>query len=385
MRSFIVGLDPGEVARLARLSAAIGFPVGVLPGLDALRLELARPGVGRALVLLPDLGLTRDAVRLAAEHGDTAFIVVVADTIPPDDYKALVRTGAGEWIQWGSCEVELADLVKRFAAPAHAGNGARIVTFAPSKGGVGNTSLVAEMGVLLSGPKAAGGRSGSRVAVLDLNFQGGTLADTLAVEPRFDLAEVAGRPERLDEQLAEVFLSCYADRLDVFAPPPRLVMLDDITPNLVFTFIDTISPRYDLVLVDLPSVALGWTETLIEGSDAVVVTGIATVPGLRRLCDRLSRIDDLSTPARRLAVVNQADTDMMGRFVRRAEVDRLLAGRDNLLVRRDCAGMETAANSGQPLVEIAPDGRLGRDIRRIAKWIEAVAARPAESARGSAA
>ncbi len=44
MRSFIVGLDPGEVARLARLSAAIGFPVGVLPGLDALRLELARPG-----------------------------------------------------------------------------------------------------------------------------------------------------------------------------------------------------------------------------------------------------------------------------------------------------------------------------------------------------
>ncbi len=341
--------------------------------------------MGRALVLLADLGLTRDAVRLAAEHGDTAFIVVVADTIPPDDYKALVRTGAGEWIQWGSCEAELADLVKRFAAPAHAGNGARIVTFAPSKGGVGNTSLVAEMGVLLSGPKAAGGRSGSRVAVLDLNFQGGTLADTLAVEPRFDLAEVAGRPERLDEQLAEVFLSCYADRLDVFAPPPRLVMLDDITPNLVFTFIDTISPRYDLVLVDLPSVALGWTETLIEGSDAVVVTGIATVPGLRRLCDRLSRIDDLSTPARRLAVVNQAETDMMGRFVRRAEVDRLLAGRDNLLVRRDCAGMEAAANSGQPLVETAPDGRLGRDIRRIAKWIEAVAARPAESARGSAA
>jgi len=385
VRSFIVGLDHGEGTRLARLSSAIGFPISVLPSLDVLGAELSRPAAGRALVLLADPRLTREASRLAAAHGEAAFVVVIADTIPPDDYKALVRTGAGEWVQWGSCEVELPEVVKRFAAPVHGGTGGSIVAFAPSKGGVGNTSLVAEIGVLLSGQKAAGGRPASRIAVLDLNFQGGTLADTLAIEPRFDLAEVAGRPERLDEQLTEVFSSRYGERLDVFAPPPRPVMPDDIAPNLIFTFLDTISPRYDLVLVDLPSPALGWTETLIDGSDAVVVTGIATVPGLRRLCDRLAQLDGLSGPARCLAVVNQAETDLMGRFVRRAEVDRLLGGRDNILVRRDCASMETAANAGQPLVETAPDGRLGRDIRRVAKWIEAVAARPAHLARESAA
>ena len=385
MRSFIVGLDPGEGSRLARLSSAIGFPIGVLPSLEVLGTELTRPGAGRALVLLADPSLTREASRLAAAHGEAAFVVVLADTIHPDDYKALVRTGAGEWVQWGSCDVELPEVVRRFATPIHGGTGGSIVTFAPSKGGVGNTSLVAEIGVLLSGQKAAGGLAASRIAVLDLNFQGGTLADTLAIEPRFDLAEIAGRPERLDEQLTEVFSSRYADKLDVFAPPPRPVMLDDIAPNLIFTFLDTIGPRYDLVLVDLPSPALGWTETLIDGSDAVVVTGIATVPGLRRLCDRLSQIDGLSGPARCLAVVNQAETDLMGRFVRRAEVDRLLGGRDNILVRRDCASMEMAANAGQPLMETAPDGRLGRDIRRVAKWIEAVAARPARLAKESAA
>lgn len=385
MRSFIVGLDPDGGSRLARLSSAIGSPISVLPSLDALVPELTRPGTVRILVLLADPSLTREASRLVAAHGEAAFVVVVADTIPPDDYKVLVRTGAGDWVQWVSCDVELPEVVKRFAAPVHGGTGGRIVTFAPSKGGVGNTSLVAEIGVLLSGQKTASGRAASRIAVLDLNFQGGTLADTLSIEPRFDLAEVAGRPERLDEQLTEVFASRYGERLDVFAPPPRPVMPDNIAPNLIFTFIDTIGPRYDLVLVDLPPLALGWTETLIDGSDAVVVTGIATVPGLRRLCDRLSRLEDLSGPAHRLVVVNQAETDLMGRFVRRAEVDRLLGGRDNLLVRRDCASMEMAANAGQPLVETAPDGRLGRDIRRIAKWIEAVAARPAHAARESAA
>ncbi len=172
----------------------------------------------------------------------------------------------------------------------------------------------------------------------------------------------------------------------MFAPPPRPVTPDDIAPNLIFTFIDTIGPRYDLVLVDLPALALGWTETLIEGSDAVIVPGIATVPGLRRLSDRLARLDDLHIPGnRRLAVVNQADTDLMGRFVRRAEVERLLGRQESVLVRRDVAGMETAANAGQPLVETAPDGRLGRDIRRIAKWIEAVASRPTGAARENAA
>lgn len=384
MRSFIVGLDPDDAARLARLSKSIETRAQILTGVEALIPELLRSSTGRALVLLTDPALTRDAVRLATEHGDRAFFVVVADTIPPDDYKALVRTGAGDWIQWGSCETELADLVTRFSAPSPAGNGARIVTFAPSKGGVGNTSLLAEIGVLLSGQRPVASRSGPAVAVLDLNFQGGTLADILDVEPRFDLAEVAGRPERLDEQLAEVFSSRYGDRLDVFAPPARPTTVDDVTPNLIFTFIDTIGPRYDLVLIDLPPLAMGWTETLIEGSDAVVVTGIATVPGLRRLCDRLARLDDLHVPAhRRLAVVNQAETDMMGRFVRRAEVERVLGGRDSILVRRDCATMETAANAGQPLVETAPDGRLGRDFRRVAKWIEAVSARPADVARES--
>ncbi len=54
MRSFIVGPDPGEVARLAQLSAEIGFPAKALPGLDALSAELAKPGTGRALVLLAD-------------------------------------------------------------------------------------------------------------------------------------------------------------------------------------------------------------------------------------------------------------------------------------------------------------------------------------------
>ncbi len=71
-----------------------------------------------------------------------------------------------------------------------------------------------------------------------------------------------------------------------------------------------------------------------------------------------------------------------GRFVRRAEVDRLLGGsrqhpRPPGLRQHGDGSQRRAAPGGD-----RPDGRLGRDdIRRVAKWIEAVAARPAHLAR----
>lgn len=384
MRCFIVGLDPGEVARLARLSAALGFPAAVRPDLDAVRAEPALREAGRALVLVAGAALARDAGRFAADHAGHAFVVAVSDVIAPEEYKALIRSGAGEWVQWVSCDAELADLVKGFAAPAHDGRGARIVCFLPSKGGVGNTALLAEVAVVLAGRRPGTRRPAVRVAVLDLNFQGGTLADALDVEPRFDLGEIAGRPERLDAQLVEVFTSRYADRLDVFAPPPRARAVEEIAPNLIFTFIDAISARYDTVLIDLPPIALGWTETLLQGSDAIVVTGIATVPGLRRLRSRLTDLEALELAAdHRLAVINQVGTDLMGRFARRGEIERALGARDSLLVRRDAAGLEAAADAGRPLMETAPDSRVGRDIRRLAEWVEAVAVRPAGTAPGT--
>ncbi|TXM99879.1 hypothetical protein FV242_23985 [Methylobacterium sp. WL64] len=384
MRCFIVGTDPSEVARLVRLSTDLGFPATVRSELDALRAEPSLRDTGRVLILVAGAGLAQDAGRLAADLAEHVFVVVVADAISAGDYKALVRTGSGEWVQWGSSGSELAELAKRFATPAHDARGAHIICFLPSKGGVGNTALLAEVAVHLASRRPAGRRSSPRIAALDLNLQGGTLADSLDIEPRFDLAEIAGRPERLDEQLVDVFRSRYGERFDVFAPPPREITAADIAANLIFTFIDAISPRYDAVLLDLPHAAFSWTDTLLQGSDAVVVTGIATVPGLRCLRSRLEHVESLDVGGdRHLAVVNGVATDLMGRFVRRLEIERALGTHRSLMVRRDVTSMDAAADSGQPVLVTAPDSRIGRDIRRLAEWVEAIAVRPMAGAGDS--
>lgn len=381
MRCFIVGIDPAEVDRLARLTADLGFSAAIRSDLDTLRAEAGLRGAGRSLVLVAGAGLISSAGRLAVDLSEHVFVVVVADAIPAEQYKALLRTGSGEWVQWASCGVELAELAKRIAAPAHDGRHAHIISFLPSKGGVGNTALVAEIALHLSSRRPVGRRGSPRIAALDLNLQGGTLADSLDIEPRFDLAEIAGRPERLDEQLVDVFTSRFEQHFDVFAPPPREAPVGDIAADLVFTFLDAISPRYDTVLLDLPHAAFGWTDVLLQGSDAVAVTGIATVPGLRRLRARLEHVESLNVGAeRRLAVVNGVGTDLMGRFMRRPEIERALGTHNSIFVRRDATSMDAAADSGRPLLATAPDSRLGRDFRRLAEWVEAISLRPSAGA-----
>ena len=332
---------------------------------------------------MADSALAFEAADFAVQATGHAFVVLVADTVVPEAYKALVRSGSGEWVQWGSCEAELAEVALGFSAPAHSDGGARIVSFLPSKGGVGNTTLVIEAAVHLSSRLSNSRRGGARVAVLDLNLQGGTLADCLDVEPRFDIAEIVGRPERLDEQLIEVFTSRYANCLDIFASPMRASGAEEVGPGLIFTFIDAISARYDAILLDLPQTCLAWTDTLIQGSDAVVVTGTTTVPALRCLSLRLAHVAGLGVPeGKRAVAINQVCTDLFGRFKRRPEIERVLDGHRLFFVRRDGSALEDASNSGRPLLESAPDSRVGRDIRRLATWIEVLVAGSAAAAKG---
>ncbi|WP_238182581.1 AAA family ATPase [Methylobacterium trifolii] len=394
MQCFIVGADREDGCR--RLLAGIAQPVSratvSVASLSALGGDPRFLQAARPLVLVGDMPAepvtAAEVVAFAQEQRGHAFTVYVADTIAPDDYKQLVRSGAAEWIQWGSAAQELHDLAARLHGADLVERTARIVSFLPSKGGVGNTTLVVEAASCLAGRLK---RGGGRIAVLDLNLQGGTLADILDLEPRFDIGEVMGRPERLDEQLIGVFTSRHSDRLDVFASPARRIGPEEIDPQIVFAFIDSISTRYELILFDLPQHWLSWTDSLIKGSDAVVLTGSTNVPALRKLTGKLAYLKEMGVPENRIAtVLNGAEVDLLGRVARRAEIERVLNGQRCLFVRRDGAAVDEAADVGRPLSETAPSSRIGRDVRALADWIEAATGRlagtePQAAATGAAA
>jgi pilus assembly protein CpaE len=309
-----------------------------------------------------------EAVQLARDEQGRAFVVCVADTIAPDLYKQLVRTRSGDWVKWQTCVQELRDLVAGLKSADMRQPTAKVLSFAASKGGVGNTTLALETAIYLATRRK---RGSPRVAILDLNLQGGTLADALDIEPRFDIAEIAGRPERLDEQLIDVFTSRHSSGLDVFASPAHSTGMDDLDPQIVFAFIDSLSSRYDAILLDLPQHRLPWTDNLLQGADVIVVSGGSHVPALRRLTAKLAHLQTLAIPESRLAaVVNHCSVDLLGRFSHRAEIERALAGHRTFFVRRDCDAVGGASNVGGSLMQLMPNSRVCRDIKRLAEWVE---------------
>lgn len=380
MQCFIVAADlEGErAASLDAAAARLGYRTHSLPTLDALNADRRFERATRPLILADADQLSTDSVQsFIREHQGRAFLILLTDTMAPDDYKQLVRTGSAEWVRWEDVAAELTDLAGRLHGGASSERAAKVVSFVPSKGGVGNTTLVVETAICLASRR----KQGNRIAILDLNLQGGTLADALDIEPRFDIAEIAGHSERLDAQLVDVFTSRYSQRLDVFAGPARAVAPEEVDPRIIFAFIDMISARYETVLLDLPQLWLPWTDTLLLGSDAVLVTGGYTVPALRKLSARLAAAGELGVARPQLAaVLNQVELDLLGRVTRRADIERVLAGHTMLFVRRDHAAIDEAADVGRPLTELMPGSGVSRDVKRLAQWIESAMARLDEPA-----
>ncbi|KQP53661.1 AAA family ATPase [Methylobacterium sp. Leaf108] len=370
MICFLVAADRGDpqVRSLSKLAESLGYAPTLVAGLAALRAERSFTDARRPLVLVADVAggtLADAALRLAQDEQGRAFVVYVADSLSPDLYKTLVRSQAGEWIAWDTCAQELRDLTRSFASAEPADRSARVVSFLPSKGGVGNTTLALETGIHLSARR----KSPMRVALLDLNLQGGTLADALDLTPRFEVGEIIAQPERLDEQLIDVFTSRHTPRLDVFASPPRRLDLGTVPPEIVFTLIDAIAKRYEAVLIDLPHAWVAWVDNVVQGSDAVVVSGGPSVPALRKLTQTLSHCDTLAIPAADLAVaVNACEVDLLGRVTRQAEIERPLAGRTLFRIRRDGAAANGALDAGRSLIEMAPTARISADIKALAEW-----------------
>lgn len=379
MSTFVIqpNSDASQGHRLVEHLAGLGRKANIAQSLDNVRRHTDY-GRGKSFVLVPnesgDISLADAAIRFAEAENQDAFVVYIADTMSADAYKRLVRTNAGEWIKWDNLSQELKD-VFQVAGGAQTGSGsesATIISFLPAKGGVGNTTLALETGVYL----ASNRKSGTRVAVLDLNFQSSTLADYVDLEARFDIAEFIDRPERLDAQLVDILSNKHSSQVDIFSCPPRRELSHAMQAEVIFILLDELSRKYTYVLLDLPNHWQPWFDNVLRGASAVVVTGEATVPSVRQITNKQKHLDDLSIgPDRAVIVINGCETNFLGRVARKSEIERAFGGWQVFFVRRDTNAATEAANTGRPMMQTSPNSAIGKNIRRIGGWIEATRSR----------
>jgi pilus assembly protein CpaE len=326
----------------------------------------------------------------ASAHRGRIFFILLSDELSASDYKALLRRGDADWVSVTADPREILEIVarqRRREEIEHAGDpaGARpvAISFVPSAGGVGNTTLAIEVAIKLKTAKATRDRS---VCVVDLDFQGSHVCDHLDIEPRLKIQEIMDHPERLDAQLFDIFISRHASGLHVFAAPRSKLDLCGLNVSALDAFFNLALSRYDLILIDLPATWFAWTDPVVAASDGVIVTGLNTIPGLRQTVETLASVRAASGSALRdlsarevdrgqvqapqesqIAVaINRCQRRFMGGIRHRHHVEAVLEGEQVFYVGEEPMAIESI-NTGVPI-------GLAKGSRAFAKDIAAIAA-----------
>lgn len=384
MAIYLLNADLGT-QRAGTLEQELRLAIPNLIKVGALEAALNGPqppgGPSYVLLIAParDSASLDKIVEIAPRYRDRIFFILISDEISASQYKLLLQTGAADWISASAGVQDILDLMgnrparTRTAVPRQAA-----IAFVPSAGGVGNSTLAVEVGISLKTGKAT---HNMNVCIVDLDFQSSHVCDYLDMEPRLKIQEISSNPERLDDQLLDIFISRHPSGLHVFAAPRSKADLCDLNVTALDRLLEMISTRYQLILIDLPATWFTWTSQIVSASDGVIVTGVNTIPGLRQTAETLAVVRETAQARGQVAIaVNRSQRGFWGRVVRRHHVERVL-GRENVFyVTEEPTALESV-NLGTPMGLSRRTGQLRRDIATLAAFcagVKSLRAAPAE-------
>jgi pilus assembly protein CpaE len=346
-----------------------------LPSLEDID-ETAIDGAERFIVVLvagvQENGDVQNLIDVVTRRPRNIFFIVVGGDISARDYKRLIQSGNADWVAEAGLPQEILEIVGRISAPArnaHAVESPVVVSFVPSAGGVGNSTLAIETAIHLVRDKST---KDAKVALVDLDFQSSHVCDYLDIAPKFQFDEIVAAPGRLDDQLLSAFISRHPSRLDVFAASRSRFNVRDLDVEALSALFDRMAHRYDYIVIDLPLSMHAWTIPLLAASRGILVTGLNTIPGLRQIEETLRalRAEALVTADVR-AVVNRCDFGLLGKVVRADHVARILGDEMRLFVRNARVALE-CVNLGTPMTLAYPSDKAVKDIGAIANYCAAL-------------
>jgi pilus assembly protein CpaE len=337
-------------------------------------------GADRSIVLLAAATLdganVDDLIDVIRRNPRNLFFIVVGGDISGRDYKRLIQSGNVDWVAEGALPQEILDIVGRVKAPARddvAVDSPVVVSFTPSAGGVGNSTLAIETAVHLV--KAKSNKS-AKVALVDLDFQSSHVCDYLDIAPKFQFEEIVAAPDRLDDHLLSAFISHHSSGLDVLAASRSRFHARDLSVEALSALFDRMAQRYSTIIIDLPLSVHSWTLPLLAASKGILVTGLNTIPGLRQIDETLRALrTEASITAEMRAVVNRCEFGLLGSVARADHVARILGEEKRLLVRNARVAIE-CVNVGTPITLAHPSDKLVKDIAAIAAFCAGLNAAP---------
>ena len=320
----------------------------------------------------------------AGRAADLPVILLVKEA-DPSAMHALMRAGADDFLPYPSPAGELQASIQKLrdraaraetvqAASGPGRNGAVLPVYAMS-GGAGGTSFAVNLAWELA---LATRKDQMRVALIDLDFQFGSVATYLDLPRQESLMEVlAASPGGLGldrEALAAAF-AVYDKRMHVMTSPIDAMPIDAVTPEELAAVLDVAKSAFDFVIVDLPHTLTTWTETVLSKAETFFVVTQMDMRSAQNTLRFLRILKSEDLPLEKLEfVMNHSPgfTDMTGRG-RMKRMAESLGIEFSVLLPDGGKQVVQACDHGQPLEVFARSNALRKEIRRVAQSLKEAA------------
>ncbi|MCL6451432.1 MAG: response regulator [Acetobacteraceae bacterium] len=341
--------------------------------------------VAMASRLLPDVILMdihmpgKDGITATSEilRAHPAGVIVISVEGQPDYLRRAMQAGARDFLVKPFSGQELAEAVRRAYRAADAARvpaGRRrpgtVVTVFGTKGGVGRSTLAANLAVVLA-------REQDRpVAAVDFDLEFGSMAALLGVKPQasvVDLCRGEGPPAR---DLLEKVLTPTAFKVALLAAPPSPDLAAEVDGegkrerdrNYASEVLELLQEAFDFVVVDTAS---NFREATLAALDHSRVVLLVTTPDLTALQNTGKALDvlleRLEYPRDRLRLVlNRAD-EAVG--ITRADIAQGLDFPVSFCLPAEARTVVWAANCGRPFATYRRETGVVKAVKQVARAV----------------
>lgn len=324
-------------------------------GLDVRRGDLQSAAKALQKIKTPDiliLDVTGDP-RPLTTLGDLSEVVephvkvlVIGDQDDVEFYRYLTRQlGALEYLHTPL----LAENVARHFGPVimqrgrkeDAVHGGRVVTLTGARGGVGATTLTANLAWHLSVQLR------HHTLLMDADMQRGTAAMLLGADTGPGLRVAIQSPERIDELLIERSALPVNDRLHVLAATEDLGDTQTYVDGAAQRLVSSLRRRYNYILVDAAFSPLPFNRALLDIAHQRILVMEPTLASVRDTMRLLSLASGAAQSRRAVVVLNRSNAPGA---LQRQQIEKMLGFAPDISIPDLARTLETSATLGTPAV-----------------------------------
>lgn len=372
-----------DIKRLLYFEEDIAVVGEASDGEEALRMaENLKPDVVLMDINMPGMDGIMSSEKISNQIPETAIVIISIQGEPEYLRKAMAAGARDYLVKPFSCN-ELAETIRRAsnsykirphrsatppvttAPPEPEPPDKRIIVVFSSKGGVGKSTVSCNIAVCLAQ------ETQKKVALVDLDLQGGDDSVMLNLTPKGTIAEMVQEEEQLEYSLLNSYLAPHMSGVKVLPAPMRPEQAELITAAHVVDILTLLKANHDYVVVDTSPLFNDLNLSALEMADDILLIFTRDLPAIKHVRTDLEVLETLNQSHKVKLVLNKSTQDY---GIKITDLQTNLNAPPAVILPFDEKTVLSSINKGHPFVMTSANSRIAQSIKALAAEFEATTA-----------